>query len=198
MHKYVVILFFFVGIKLFAQTDSEKIQIYRLLLDKYLDPQSGYVLTPMCLVDSTVIADFSVKPSDTVFRDFFEIELFDSLRRNDLSQSFVSATYDLEKLPQLVLDTNQFVQVEMNIFKGYFIPCMDEEYNLNSCWEEFCNAYNVKGYCGFSTPYFYNSSTALIYFYYLYEPMAGSGDVFFLKKDKEQWKIVYKISQWVM
>ena len=95
------------------------------------------------------------------------------------------------------MQDKRIFEIKTDVLYKIFEPCNDEKITRESCWGRFYKKCKTKGYCGFSTPCFYNPGVAIIYFYYLYGPMSGMGNVFLVVKENNIWQIKSRIWQWI-
>jgi hypothetical protein len=180
-----------------AQTITDKQEIYKLILQDYLDSASIMDLEPICLLDSTCAADYHNMGNDSIYEKYFRIGKYDVLGKINLRAIIEDSSKRHEKLQDDLFISNRVMQIKTGAFSRIFKKCHEHTNKMQSCWDVFYKRYKTMGYCRFSKPYFYDSKTALVYFYYLYGPLAGMGHMYLVVKEDNLWKIKARIWQWV-
>jgi hypothetical protein len=201
INKRCVIFFLLFSFKLYAQTTEDKNAIFTLILKDHISAydysdSSDFIYSTICLLDSTqTTISLSIRP-DSLYKAYFGIEKEDYNSKMALIDSFLKSTKMHEKIPDSIIINKHLKIFSTDSLNTIFSSCLATS-NWDSCWGNFYNQSKSDGYCSFSKPYFFNKNTALIYFYYMFGPTAGSGNLFILKKENDVWRIKEKIWQWI-
>jgi hypothetical protein len=205
-HISLFVFFILLTFKAIAQTDNDKVVIYKLVLQEFIDSNQYQIglnakqikkSFPLCLLDSTCTTSYPSIVKDSVCRKYFKINENNKEKMIFIARDFFEFTKQHVKIPHNILPNKSFKFFKTVDFDIIFNPCRINPEPAEKCWKKFRRKSKAKGFCRFSTPYFYNSEIALIYFSHSYGPLCGNGCVYLVVKENNIWKIKSRIWQWI-
>jgi hypothetical protein len=184
-------------LNLHAQVPEEKPDMYRIVLDDFLNSGIAEQSAVFGIIDSTCSAVFYGGFPDSINAKYFGFDPSNYIEGEVFRRNFVDATRHMEFIPDAAYTDKGLIHIQKEQYRKCFsTPKQPQIVLTEKGFEKLFKLYQTDVYCEFSLPWFINDRTVLIYFNFQDGLDNNFSNVYLLTRKSGQWVIASRLRGW--
>jgi hypothetical protein len=193
-----IIILFVIPVRGQAQVPETNNELYRLVLNDFMQSGMAEQDTGFGVIDSTCQAVFYGGFPDSVNKKYFGFDANNYIDGEVFRRNFVESSAKVEMLPAEAYADKGLTHIPKDQFRKCFSnPKQPQMIVLTEKgFEKFIKLFKTDIYCEFSAPYFINEHSVLIYFNYQDGLDNNFSNVYLLVRKGREWVIASRLRGW--